>query len=291
VVTCLSAVACSAATIYHTGFEVAEGYNVNLDLVGQQGWTSAGSGGNGLINGFFAGQGQQAYLGFNQASASGLWVYQPLDESLSQAQFSVTMAVTDSSNRHWDDFHWEVYNTKGNRLFLIDFYNSDLRVYYALDGTNDYTWSGLTFTNSVTYSLAVMIDFAANRWSATLNGATVATNQLITTVGAPLNLGDIDAAWILSDTNNPGDNYMVFDNYAVSGTVPAPQMRLVSFLGRAPIVRLSGLDDAQFAVEGSTNLVNWVGLTTNTTVGGFFDYTDAGAIGLSTRFYRGRWVP
>jgi hypothetical protein len=137
----------------------------------------------------------------------------------------------------------------------------------------------------------VKMDFAANRWSATLNGATLATNQPITTVGAPLSLGDIDAVWLLADTNAPGDNYMVFDNYTISGTVPAPQVRVVSFLGRAPIVRLSGWEGARFAVEGSTNLVNWVGLRTNTAIGGFFDYTDASATGLPLRFYRGRWAP
>ena len=34
-----------AATIYSTGFQASEGYNTNLDLVGQNGWRKLGSGG------------------------------------------------------------------------------------------------------------------------------------------------------------------------------------------------------------------------------------------------------
>jgi hypothetical protein len=46
-----------------------------------------------------------------------------------------------------------------------------------------------------------------------------------------------------------------------------------------------------FAIDASTNLVNWVPLKTNITTGGAFDYVEDGASGMPHRFYRGRWVP
>src|SRR4029079_12084691 len=38
-----------AALLYQTGFDVSEGYDANLDLVGQNGWVGEGSGGNGIL--------------------------------------------------------------------------------------------------------------------------------------------------------------------------------------------------------------------------------------------------
>jgi hypothetical protein len=286
--------ASAATVIYQTGFEPSEGYDANLDLVGQKGWVGAGSGGNGLTSGFFPGRGQQAYIGFTQtvAGAQALFVYQPLNQSPTQAQFSVTMAVIDSSTTtNRDDFLWSVYNQQGDQLFTIDFDNYALKVNYLLDGTNTQTWSGLTFTNSTAYPLVINLDFAGNRWSATFNGAVLATNQPITTIGSPLNLGDVDAVWQIYYTNAPGDNYLVFDDYLVTGTMPPPQLKVLGLIAKAPAIRLFGQPDSTFALEASSNLVNWVSWKTNVTVGGYFDFTDSGAIGLPRRFYRGRWAP
>ena len=280
------------APIYRTGFEASEGYNLNLDLVGQNGWTNYGAGGNGLVNGVFPGKGQQAYIGWVNPGGSNLWVLQPLNRQFSRAQFSVTVAVFDSSNTaNYDDFQWSVFNEQGDQLFTISLYNPDRKIYYRLDGTNDYKDSGLAFTNGIPYPLNISMSFVSNRWSAGFNGALLATNQPITTVGAPLNLGDIDATWILTDNNAPGDNYMVFDDYTISGVVPPPGLRVIGFLSRAPVIRVSGTPDENFALDCSTNLVNWAALKTNITTGGSFDYTDSSAVGLSRRFYRGRWVP
>ena len=285
---------CVAATaIYSTGFEASEGYNINLDLVGQNGWMSAGSGGNGLLTDVFPGRGQQAYIGYAPPASgdSYLFVWQPINKALAHVQFSVTVSVFDSTTTDWDDFYWGVYNQEGDELFSLDFDNYDLGIYYYLDGTNSRVWSGLEFTNGVAYPLRVDLDFTSNRWSATFNGALLATNEPITTIGSPLNLGDIDPAWIIFDPNAPGDNYMVFDDYLITASLPPPQLRLLGMLGSAPVLRLSGSPDTAFAIEASTNLVRWVPLNTNVTTGGSFDYVDNGAAGLPRRFYRGRWVP
>jgi hypothetical protein len=282
-----------AAVVYSTGFEASEGYTANLNLVGQNGWVQVGSGGNGLITGEFPGQGQQAYIGFSSPAPNddSLFVYQPINKDLPSAQFSVTMSVFDSTNANWDDFHWDVYNQDGDLLFGLGFDNFYTNVYYYLDSTNSRVSTGLEFANGIAYPLSLALDFANNLWSATFNGALLATNQPITTLGSPLNLGDIDAGWVVFDPNNPGNNYMVFDNYLITASLPSPRLRLLGVLNRAPVLRLSGTPDMAFAIEASTNLASWTPLKTNIAEGGSFDYVDDGAVGLPRRFYRARWVP
>lgn len=285
---------CAAMPVlYQTAFERSQGYDTNLDLVGQNGWVGAGSGGNGIVTGFFPGRAQSAYIGFNPPNPgyASLFVYRPLNKNLSQAQFSVTMGVFDSSNNQYDDFYWSVFNQQGQQLFTLDFDNNALRVNYALETSTNWISSGLTFANSAIYALVVNLDFVANRWNATFNGTLVATNQPITTRGSPLNLGDIDAAWVPYDIQAPGDNFMVFDDYKITGVVPSPRLQVLGWVGQAPALRLYGQSNTSFAVDGSTNLVNWTALKTNAVTGGYFDYFDNSAVGLRRRFYRARWVP
>lgn len=280
----------SSVVLYQTGFE---GYNTELDLVGQNGWTGAGSGGNGVVTDFFAGKGQQAYVGFTPPLA-GDWlleVYYPVNKSVAHAQFSVLMSVYAGNSTNYDDFYWSVFNQQGNRLFTLDFDNYELKVYYWLEGAAERTLSSLQFTNAVEYPLTIDMDFANNRWSAMFNRATLATNQPITTGQSPLNLGDVDAGWGVYDTNAPGDNLMVFDDYQITGTIPPPQLKWLGLFSGAAGLRLSGQPDMTFAIEASTNLTTWVPLKTNVTTGGYFDFVDTGAVGLARRFYRGRWVP
>jgi hypothetical protein len=294
-VSCFEARAATGPVLYQTGFEVSEGYstNLDLDLAGQNGWLSDGSGGNGIVTNFFADEGRQAYIGYSTPNAgdSNLFLYQPIDQTLSRAQFSVNMMIVDSTTTNYDDFYWGVYNQAVHQFFSLDFDNYELRVYYWLDDTNSRTWSGLKFTNGVEYPLSIDIDFTSNRWSATFNGALLATNRPITTVGANLNLGDIDAGWGIYDPATPGDNYMVFDNYTITGLVPAPQLTMLGRGAGGTALRLYGQADTTFAIDASTNLVIWSALKTNITTGGSFDFIDDRSAALGARYYRGRWVP
>lgn len=294
----------AATLIYSTGFEASEGYSTNADLAGQQGWISFGSGGNGLVTGFFPGSGQQAYIGFTPPNTNdtSLSVWQPINVDPLRAgtplvTFSVLMEVTDSSNTNWDDFYWSVYNSQSDRLFTIDFDNYYLAVNYALDGTNRFVSTGATFTNGVPYPLTITMDFSRGRWSATLGGTVLTTNLPMTTTNAPLNLGDVDAVWVPYDPVLPGDNLMVFDNYQItaqSGAPPPSRPTLQSFQRLADgstLLRLYGQANARFAIDASTNLAAWTALKTNVATDGYFDYADTNAAGLRLRFYRGRWVP
>jgi hypothetical protein len=276
--------------------------------VGQLGWTSGNTGTiwNGLTQGFIAGQGQHAYIGFAApTNTPDLFVWQPINfdplaAGLPIVKFSVQMQIVEETPgmENFDDFRWSVYNTQGHRLFSLDFDNLFLDVNYLLDGTNELFLTGIRFTNEVTYTLAVTMNFASNRWSATVNSTVIATNQPITTVNAPLNLGDVDAVWSIYDTNAPGDNYMVFDNYQITAeaiAVPPPPPSQIRFLSRTSegwaLLRVFGQAGSRWSLDATTNFANWTPLTTNTVTGASFDHVDMTATGLTRRFYRARFVP
>jgi len=294
----------AATNVFSTQFETAEGYNNTLDLIGQRGWIGEGTGGNGLTEGFITNQSQHAYVGFTAPAStneSQLVVWKPINfnpvaAGLPIVRFSVQMQVTDSPNGNYDDFRWSIYNTQGDRLFSLDFDNLFLDVNYLLDGTNELFLTGIRFTNEVTYTLAVTMNFAANRWSATVNSTLIATNQRITTTGAPLNLGDVDAVWILNSIEDPGDNFMVFDDYQITAeAIAAPPPAQMRFLGRTAegwsLLRVFGQNGSRWSVDATTNFMHWTALKTNTVSGTYFDHVDQSAAGIKQRYYRARLVP
>lgn len=304
---------CATTNIYSTQFEPGEGFNPAFTLDSQGGWTGDGTGGNGLISGIIPGQGQHAYVGYfppESTSEEQLLVWKPLNfdpiaAGLPIIKFSTQMRILDSENDEYDIFRWSIYNMQGTRLFTLDFDNYDYDtngskyVSYQLEGVNaPIVGTPRRFTNDVTYTLAVTMNFASNRWSATLNGQLITTNQLITTTAAPLNLGDVDAVWLLYLTNAPGDNFMVFDNYQITAEsipVATPPPAQVQLLGRTSegwsLLRVLGQNNSRWSVDATTNLVNWTALKTNIISGGFFDQVDQAASGQLRRFYRARWVP
>lgn len=289
--------------IFSTQFEATEGYGSTTNLVDQNGWLGFGSGGNGLFSGYFAGEGQHAYIGLFPPDEGDdqLSVWRPIDFSPSTnmpiVKFSVLMSIVDSTstNANYDDFYWSVYNQQGDRLFTVDFFNDDLRIYYALDGTNNFVWTGQTFTNEVDYTLVITMNFTQNSWGATLNGASLITNQPVTTTGAPLNLGDVDAVWVLLNPTNAGDNYMVFDKYQITAEAvlpPAPRLETLGYSGNGPfLLRVVGQSGARFAMDATTNFIAWTALKTNVITDGYFDYVDSSAPAFTRRYYRARWTP
>ncbi|HEV2391354.1 MAG TPA: hypothetical protein VG146_03225 [Verrucomicrobiae bacterium] len=295
--------ATNSTNVYSTGFEKTEGYNPVLELAGQKGWVkdTSSTGGNGLRANFLGSQGGYVGLIPLKPTADVIYVWQPIDffavqDGFPIVNFSVSMAIDDSSNGQWDNFDWSVFNAQGDKLFSIDFDNYALEVNYALDDTNGFIFSGLTFATNAPYTLNLTMDFAHNTWGATLSGLTVATNLPITTTGAPLNLGDIDAVWGIYYTNAPGNNFMVFDNYTITASpAPSPLPPQLTSLGMGPngefLLHLAGSSGFQFAIDATTNFSQWTPLKTNVVTGGSFDFFDNAAPGFPTRFYRARFVP
>lgn len=288
----------ASRVLYETRFEASEGFDETLTLIGQDGWVGFGSGGNGLVSDFFPGEGQHAFVGFVAPTNNGDFLnawrpvnYAPGPTNPPQVRFSVLMSVEDSSARaNRDDFRWSVYNVAGERLFSVDFDNDALGVNYLLDD-GKFVPTGRSFTNATPYLLEIRIDFATNRWSASLGGLGLVTNQPVTTTGATLDFGDVDAVWAIRTPGSPGDNFMVFDNYRVEAesTVSPPVPPRLEPLGVLPPngfgVRCLGTTGRTYVLEGSGNLGVWQALKTNAIPSdGYFDHVDRG--GGPHRFYR-----
>ena len=138
------------------------------------------------------------------------------------------------------------------------------------------------------------MDFEANQWSASMEGRTFLSGLPITTTNAPLNLGDVDAVWVIYDTNAPGDNFMVFDDYRLTAaptSIASSQLETLGVWSNGFLLRLHGTDNCRYAIEASDNAVSWFPLKTNVVTGGYSDFLDASPPTTSLRLYRSRWVP
>lgn len=283
--------------LYETKFEASEGFSQDLTLVGQGDWVGDGSGGNGLVTGFFPGGGQSAFIGFGAPTNNGdflnVWRptgYVPGPTNSPAIRVSVLMQVEDSATvTNRDDFRWSVYNGRGDRLFTLDFDNDALGINYLLDD-NQFVSTGKNFTNAVPYRLEVHMNFQANQWYATLNDQALTEVLAITTRASHLDFGDMDAVWAIRTPGKPGDNFLVFDDYRIVvedvTPHPAPALQALGLLRPGEfLLRCSGVPGISYAIEGSADLLTWFSLKTNTMpVDRYFDYLDQNKAGV--RLYR-----
>jgi hypothetical protein len=291
-------------TVFSTGFELSEGYDQGFTLVGQPStstnvWVSFGSGGNGILTNFFEGQGQQGFIGFNPPTDTNdvfsVWKplnFVPLTNDLPGVTFSVLMQIDPSSSTNHDDFRWSVYNSEGKRFFSLDFDGVTKTVNYGLDDGLGLFSTGTGFDKSQPYELVITMNFKRNLWSATMNGLPVVNGKPITTAGSALDLGDIDAVWVIRAPDAPGNNYMFFDNYRIVAdpisSIP-PTLQIVSRLPNgASVLQLYGEPGLDYTIEASSDLVSWTAVKVVNATDGVVDYVDSTAANFNLRFYRAR---
>ena len=226
--------ATASLSLYSTGFETAEGFTIKQPLVGQNGWVSLDgvTGGNGLLSGDIPNQGQQAFVGNTPIANGGasLQVFHPLNYTTSATYpivtFTTLVRFTNSTNGQHDRFGFTASSGADNtsltedigRYFSVVFDEATGKVSYQLNDGSVPTVTTTTFSNDVTYSLAIVLDFQHDIWTASLNGVAFALDQPISaTVDlTPISLTRISADWNVATPATPGDNYMAFDQYAAS---------------------------------------------------------------------------
>jgi hypothetical protein len=292
----------SSGLIYQTGFEMAQGFNTNTDrLIDQGGWMGDGTGGNGILSQRLPGKGQQAYVGYNapwSMNENQLYAYYPINlspvPSHQLVRFSVLMEMLDSSNDYYDQFRWAVYNTSGDRLFLIEFDNYDNHIWTK--SQEKWIDTGVTYTNEVPYELVVRMDFGQSRWSAALGERLIATNQPLAAPGQTADLGDIDAVWNIDDSFNPGDNWLLFDDYRVAFELPPTTLTLQTQTPPGPgnpgsfALTVAGPAGQVLEILTSTNLKTWNAIGTFTNTSGLLLFIDQ-APNPQRGFYQTRSVP
>ena len=286
--------------LFYTGFEPSEGYTTadkELPLRGQMGWVGQGSGGTGLVDEFFEGFGQQAFIGYTPPAPKDeyLVLWKPLDLPDPSPQepvwrFSALMQIVDSTNGQYDEFRWSVYNRQGDHLFSVSFDNATLDILYGLDDDQGFRPTGFVFDNNAVYLLEILINFSRNDWIARLNGAVVVDSQPVSVTGKPLNLGDVDAVWVLTTPGQAGDNFMLFDDYTIEimpGAAIPPSLEILGFdeNGRFQLM-VHGERGLSYTLEASSNLRSWTPLETRRLEEGWWKFVDPTAAPVS--LYRAR---
>jgi len=304
----------SATVLFQTGFEPFEGYDPGRDLAGQNDWIAFASdlegntaplGGNGLLRPPIAGfTGQAAYIGFNAATNTAdfnVWRpvnLKPQSSDLPVVRFRVVMQIEDSTTvaPHFDDFRWSAYNTLGERLFTLDFDNETLTINFVLDDDRGFQPTGFAFNNGEPYDLVITMNFARNLWTAEVNEVVVVNAAPITTRRAQLDLGDIDAVWAIRTPGQPGDNFMIFDDYLITAesvTSIPPRLVPVGVLnGNKFIVRVLGEPGVKYALEASNDFTHWteVGQAVAQSPGGVAEFEDWFDRLATMKVYRARSV-
>lgn len=284
-------------TLYYTQFEQAEGYDPAFTLGGQQGWEYFGTGGNGLVEEYIEGFGQQAYIGFfppmQIEDFTSVWRpvnYEPVPAGANIVRFSVLLDFEPSTTGGQDDFRWSFYNAEGIRLFSIDFETSTTRISSLLED-EQFRDTGWTFVFDGLYDLIVWMDFARNQWTATLNDVVIINSQPITMFDSALSFGDADAVWFIRNPSAPGDNYMLFDEYMVVAEAyteipPSLEPLGISEEGFFQFY-IHGQGGLDYAVEVTTDLENWFSLGNFTAPeGGTFLFEDTTSDQFPMGFYR-----
>lgn len=293
--------------LYATGFEYSEGFDAAYELPQHPGWlgdpydvSPSAVNSSGVISNTMAPYSQEAFVGrlVPNPSRSFVSVWRPVNHYPTNkpvVHFEVQMTITSSSeNRpNEDNFRWSVYNVEGHFLFEVDFDNFYKDVSFFLDDGST-TVTPQTFANDVPFLFSIDMDFQANQWSASIENRPFITGLPITTTGAQLTLGDVDAVWAIYDAGAPGDNSMLFDNYRITAMPVGTDLAWIErlgFVGTAFALRLHGPDECLYAIETSVDLLTWTALKTNMVTAGSFDFIHSPAASSPARFYRARFVP
>lgn len=203
--------------IYQTTFDTLT--SGEATVVGQDGWVGSPSPGpHGTVSAF-AGQGQAMYVGshpFAGATASFKRPvnYAPLDEDTPLVRFSTEIMVEDSNNGFRDDFGFRIHNANGDVLASLIFDN-ELNEVLIDNGNGTPVGTGISFARGTAFFFDVEMDFADNTWSVWMDGVELFSYETFNGTSQTLDLGDVSVFWTPHDTENPGDNRLLIDNYSL----------------------------------------------------------------------------
>jgi C1A family cysteine protease len=242
----------ASSVLYSTDFEdFPTGIGA---LAGFDGWRSTDDPDAGTY-GVYAADSQAAWVGYAYTTADAVYAFRPMNYNPIAAgtpviRFSVDLAVYDSSMELYDYFGFALFNTDNDYLAEILLDNSNLTVW----SHNGDAWTRVgSFANNEVLRLEVRMDFAGNRWSATLGGTALFADQVLHVGSEALTLGDMDAFWQISAAGDPGDNVMAFDNYKLESDGPP----LIVTTSPLPNAAAGTAYELALAASGGTEPYTW----------------------------------
>lgn len=273
----------SAGLLYETDFE---GFTAGPDQwVGTEGWEgdNIGFGVHGIdfdaIPG--GGLGNTAFIGLAQPQSRLVSVGKPFNYDPGSTDDPVVVVDTmvgikDSEFKpQRDSFYVSILNSNGDFLAAIHFANQPTSYgIWREDGELVHD-TGFLFFHGEIHHLYLTIDIAANRWSATLDGAPLFDNAVFTATTYPLDFGKLAYEWQLTaqGPTGHGDNWMLVKDVIVR-TTPRKPVTLEQFLCADGDSTLSWAAEqgCDYQVEYSDNMGEWFndlpgstfsGITTN----------------------------
>jgi hypothetical protein len=247
------------------------------NLVEQDGWTSTHPDEivHGIVDDYFGDGNRSGTLGLFIPETDDKIItvyrpiaYDPIESGSPVIEFSASVAIIDSDEtRFYDSFHISVFSSTDDLLGSVVFDNTEENLgIWRSDGI-DFFDTGVVFEHSILYQLRIRIDYAGNTWTATLDDTALFTDAPFTKAKAQRDLGDFSVEWEISDIANPGDNWILFDDWTVVArsisdpdNVPA-QPFAATRLSRRPngniVLRWQAEPNRQYQVEDSPNLTDW----------------------------------
>ncbi len=299
-----------ASETVHYATDFSEFESGDDTLVGNDGWRSShpNQGLHGTIDDVFEDGNRSGTIGYNipQGDSNVVTLWRPINvdpaANGSLITFSVDVAVIDSDNNAYDSFYVSIFNQEDQILASVVFDNTEEAFgLWRYDGDAFHDLS-ISFDHVRVYPLTLTIDFANNQWSADLGDNLVLFEDAPFTVSSAVkNFGDAAVEWEVADLEDPGTNWLYFDNWIVTekGVTtpnPEPDGLTVPTIRRMPNGRVRLTWEATpgetFVVERSPDLVNWSADGPNSEVvaedDGSARYVDGMANTVDVRFYRVR---
>jgi hypothetical protein len=139
------------------------------------------------------------------------------------------------------------------------------------------------------------MSFGRNRWSASLNGTSVAYELPLSTRIKRPSLGSVDVVWAANPKGTWNDNYMLFDDYRIVSYPPnavAPLMELSGMDSQGKtLVKVWGEPAVRYRIQSSNDLRTWIDrdIVTATAPDGLASWTDTQL--TATRYYQAVALP
>lgn len=241
----LAVFACIASCLLCFGYGL-DLYETNFDAfptgqgtwVGTENWATTGASTDafGISDNALPTVGNAAYIGFNQPANTLSAIFRPFDFAPVASghpiiRIETIIGVQDSTNGRRDQFFLNIRNRAGAFLAGIGFDNrattdDATNPFIRLDGAGQFGTLE-NFDRNVLHILFIEIDFAANTWSAELDGLfPIFTDVPFSNSGNDLDLGFISYEWQLSASSTAayGDNFLLVADILVQaipvGTTP-----------------------------------------------------------------------